>query len=317
VIVFHRGRTPAALPGAVKVLHGDRNALAEHADAIAAAGPDVVVDVVPYTEAQAQQAVDVCGAVADRLVAVSSSDVYRNYDGWRGESDHVPDPVPLVEDAPLRDTLYPYRGQEGLDFEYTADYEKILVERVVMEARRVRGTVLRLPAVYGPGDPLHRLGPYVRRMADRRPAILMSEGEATWRWTHGYVENVAAAIATAATHSETDGEVYNVGEADTPPERERVRELGAAVGWNGNVVAMPADKLPPALQPQGHWAYELATDTRRLHNDLGVGPPVSRTEALRRTALWECAAQGEGAKNYQDEDNALHAFRGPGQKPKK
>jgi len=157
VMVFHRGRTSAALPGAVKALHGDRNALTNHKDAIAAAAPDVVVDVVPYTEAQARQVVDVCGAVADRLVAVSSSDVYRNYDGWRGKSDHDPDPVPLTEDAPLRDTLYPYRGLDGLDFEYAHDYEKLLVERVVMSAPSLTGTILRLPAVYGPGDAHHRL----------------------------------------------------------------------------------------------------------------------------------------------------------------
>ena len=187
VIVFHRGTTDADLPDAVRHLHGDRNALPEHADALRQVTPDVVIDLVPYTEAQARQVVGVFSGHAERLVAISSSDVYRNYDGWRGASDHDPDPVPLSEDAPLRATRYPYRGYDGIDFEYADDYDKILVERAVMDAEGLTGTVLRLPAVYGPGDAQHRLGPHLRRMDDGRPAILMDARQAPWRWTHGYV----------------------------------------------------------------------------------------------------------------------------------
>jgi nucleoside-diphosphate-sugar epimerase len=61
--------------------------------------------------------------------------------------------------------------------------------------------VVRLPAVYGPGDKQHRLLPYVRRMDDERPAVLLTTDQAGWRWTRGYVVNVAAAIALAVRHS--------------------------------------------------------------------------------------------------------------------
>lgn len=71
-------------------------------------------------------------------------------------------------------------------------YDKILVERAVMGDADPVGTILRLPMVYGPGDPQHRLFQYLKRMDDRRPAILMDEGAAGWRWSRGYVENVAA-----------------------------------------------------------------------------------------------------------------------------
>jgi len=100
VIVFHRGTKDAELPDAVQHLHGDRNALPDHTDTLQQVAPDVVIDLVPYTEAQARQVVDVFSGIAERLVAISSSDVYRNYDGWRGVSDQDPDPVPLDEDAP-------------------------------------------------------------------------------------------------------------------------------------------------------------------------------------------------------------------------
>jgi len=301
VTVFHRGETAADLPEAVHHLHGDRNALTEHRAAFERLAPDVVIDLVPYTEAHARQAVDVFGGCAGHLVALSSSDVYRNYDGWRGASDHAPDPVPLREDAPLRDTLYPYRGYEGLDFAYADDYDKILVEQLVMDADALANTVLRLPAVYGPGDAQHRLAPHLRRMDDGRPAILMNEQQARWRWTHGYVENVAAAIAHAATGERAAGQVVNVGEATTPTAAERVEALGRVVGWAGEIVPLPAEQLPEHLHAPFDWHYELATDTRRLYDELGFQPPVTFEEALRRTVEWERAHRPADAEPLADE----------------
>ncbi len=63
----------------------------------------------------------------------------------------------------------------------------------------IEGTVLRLPFVYGPGDYQHRIFEYLKRMDDKRPAILLDQKRARWRWTWGYVKDVAAAIACAAT----------------------------------------------------------------------------------------------------------------------
>ena len=224
VTVFHRGETTADLPDAVRSIHGNRNTLAKHRATFERLAPDVVID----------------------LVAISSSDVYRNYDGWRGVSDHAPDPVPLGENAPLRDTLYPYRGYEELDFAYADDYDKILVERTVMGADSLASTVLRLPAVYGPGNAQHRLAPHLRRMDDGRPALLMDARQARWRWTHGYVENVAAAIAHAVTDERATGQVVNVGEATTPTAAGRVEALGrAALSCRGSAPHRPADAEPP------------------------------------------------------------------------
>jgi nucleoside-diphosphate-sugar epimerase len=221
-------------------------------------------------------------------------------------SDHEPDPVPLDEDAPLRETLYPYRDDETIDFAYADNYDKRLVERVVMAADGLAGTVLRLPAVYGPGDAQHRLASPLRRMDDDRPAILMEEGRASWRWTHGYVENVAAAIAHAATDARAAGRVYNVGEAETPTAAERVHQLAGVVGWDGDVVPRPADDLPDSLRAPGNWAYELATDTRRLRTELDVETPVGREEALRRTIEWERAQRSaDDRPDYAAEDAVL------------
>jgi hypothetical protein len=65
-----------------------------------------------------------------------------------------------------------------------------LVEQVLLAVADLPVTVLRLPAVYGPGDAQHRLRPYLQRMLDGRPGILLHEGQAAWRWTRGYVRNL-------------------------------------------------------------------------------------------------------------------------------
>lgn len=43
----------------------------------------------------------------------------------------------------------------------------------------------------------HRFFPYLKRVDDNRPAILMDEGTANWRSTWGYVGSVAEALAWA------------------------------------------------------------------------------------------------------------------------
>ena len=311
VTALHRGETEADLPESVRVIHGDRNRRPELRDALKSVSPDVVVDLLLYTEAQAQQAVGVFAGRARRLVAVSSSDVYRNYDGWRGAGDHPPDPVPLAEDAPLRETRYPYRGDDGLDFAYAEDYDKCLVERAVKGHPELPATVLRLPAVYGPGDPNHRFASFWRRMADERPFILLDDAQAHWRWTHGYVENVAAAIAQAATDERAAGQIYNVGERDTPTVAERVRKLAEIVGWTGEGIELAHDDLPDHLQTPFNWRYELATDTSRIREHLDYREPITKEKALEETFAWwqTVPTEGDRAAAYAAEDEAVrHAL---------
>jgi nucleoside-diphosphate-sugar epimerase len=180
VAVFHRGGTHAELPRRVHHIRGDRTRLADARLELDRFAADVVLDAIAYTERQARGLVDAFRGRASRVVVMSSADVYRNYDGFRGKATAPPDPVPLAEDAPLRETRYPYRGHR-LPFADGDDYDKILVEQVLLDEPELPATVLRLPAVYGPGDKQRRLAPYVRRMRDGRTAILLAEEESRWR----------------------------------------------------------------------------------------------------------------------------------------
>jgi nucleoside-diphosphate-sugar epimerase len=314
VTVFHRGQTQAAFPAAVRFILGDRDKLQASAAALRGLAPEVVIDVNPYTEQEAISAVRVLENVARRYVALSSGDVYRRYGWFHNAGAAPPETHSLTEEAQLREELYPYRAYAPAPDHLMYNYEKILVERAVMGSSRLAGTVLRLPMVYGPGDRQHRLFPYLKRMDDGRPAILLDERQATWRCTRGHVENVAAAVARAATDERAAGQIYNVGEPDALSEAEWVALLGRVVGWGGRVV-----RLPPALLPQSaaslpaDWGHHLNTNTSRLREQLGFTESVSREEGLRRTVSWERANPPAevppGQFDYAAEDAGLEALR--------
>ncbi|MBI2300718.1 MAG: NAD-dependent epimerase/dehydratase family protein [Armatimonadetes bacterium] len=321
VTVLHRGNTPGGLPAEVQHLHapdvtlGDRRALPGYARRLGSIQPDVVLDMVPLGEADARAAVDVFRGLAGRLVAVGSQDVFRAYGLLHGNETGPPDPLPLTEDSPLRSKLYPYRADPPRAADdpgrWADDYDKILVERVVQGDPELPGTVLRLPAVYGPGDYQHRLQPHLRRMDDGRPAIVMGGGEAAWRWTRAYVENVAEAIALAVTDERAVGRIYNVAETQALSTREWVEAIGAAAGWSGRVVVVPDEQLPEALSSGGAPAQDLVADSSRIRAELGFAEPVAREEALVRTVAWERANLPANvpdlAEVYAAEDTLLAA----------
>ena len=298
VVVLHRGRSTAP----VEAIVADRDQPEELKRALHRARADVVIDMIAYTEAQARALVDAVRESTGRLVVISSGDVYRNYDGLRRKISTPPDPAPLDEDAPLRETRFPYRGEVHA-FDHAEDYEKILVEQAAAEAS---ATVVRLPAVYGPGDSQHRLRAYLQRMTDRRPFILLSSEQADWRWSRGYVENVAVAIALAATDARAAGRTYNAGEEPTPTEREWVERIGVSVGWQGTVVTVPAKELPESLRYQLDWGYDLHTTTQRIRREMGFVDAVSGDEAMRRSVAWELDQRNEWpTPDYTTEDEAL------------
>lgn len=282
VTVFHRGRTTPTLPDAATVRHGDRDDPEALRDALDATAPDVILDVIPYTAAQAEALTTVSAGRTDRLVILSSGDVYRQYDGLRGVSGVPPDPVPLSEEMPLRTSRYPYRGTD-IDLAYTHDYDKILVEERV-RAGDVPATLLRLPKVYGPGDPQHHVGGALTRLRRADGQLVLGEQEARWRWSRGYVANVAAAIVAAVTDPVAAGRTYNVGEPDALPQATWLQDIAEVAGFSASVEVVPDEEGPSSSL---NWAYSLALDTRRIRTELGVAEPISHQQALVRTVLWE------------------------------
>ena len=284
VVIFHRGVGEAALPPSVRHLHGDRQNLGSFLPAFRSFDPDVVVDMRPMTEEHAKQLVSSFVGLARRSVVISSSDVYRAYGRLNLTEPGPPEPIPIREDAPLREQLYADRNARPHDrSESLEHYEKILVERVVSSEPRLPAAILRLGMVHGPRS--YRHYPYLRRMVDGRPGIVLAEAWARWRGTLAYSENVAAAIVLAATRSEARG-AYNVGDLRPTRIADLVAAVARTAGWTGRVVTVPADDLPEPMRPAAGLAQELILDSTRIRNELGFNEPIPPEMGIRRAVEW-------------------------------
>jgi nucleoside-diphosphate-sugar epimerase len=260
VTVFHRGRHESLLlpdvrhftseQAAMPVMTFPRDLLRHEFE--------LVVHMIAMGEADTRAAVRTFTGHAARLVTLSSGDVYRAYGRFTGLEPGEAEAGLLHEDSPLRDTLFPYRAQAKSAADLNYYYEKILVEREALGQAQLPGTVLRLPKVYGPAGNANLATIYGYR------------DQPGWRWTHGYVENISAAIVLAALHPAGANRVYNVGEASTPSIAERLRTL-------------PPSSLPPAAANRYDFRQNIAFDTTRIRKELGYAEPVSYDEGLKRT----------------------------------
>jgi nucleoside-diphosphate-sugar epimerase len=309
VTLFHRLKSGARVPSGCREIFGDRVDLASFTEDFERLGPDVVLDMIPLREKDARSVMEVFRGIASRLVAVSSQDVYRAYGRLIGLEPGPPDAVPLTEDSPLRETLYPYRKEASGPDDLRYDYDKIPAERVFLSDPELPGTVLRLPMVFGPGDYQHRIHGYRKRMDDERPAILLEEGTESWRSSLGYVENVGDAIALAVTDERAAGEIYNVGEAKAPTTREWIESIAQAVRWPGRVVVCPKGQLPSHLSMGIDPRHDLVASTSKIRRELGFQEGIPLKEALRRTIEWERANPpdkiGPNDDDYAAEDDVL------------
>jgi nucleoside-diphosphate-sugar epimerase len=220
---------------------------------------DIVVHMVAMGAADAAAAARYFSGRTNRLVLVSSCDVYRAYGRLMKTEPGPQEPLPLLEEAPLRSVLYPYRGMEAQIGAYAHDYDKVLAERTVQGTPGLDWTILRLPKVYGPED-----------NADLS-TVYGFAAVPDWRWTHGHVENVAAAIVTAACHPDARNAVFNVGETITPTMGERLASLPARGG-------------EPPIPPPFDYSHHLALDTGKIRSALGYADVVDEGTAMAALA---------------------------------
>ncbi|MUT65698.1 NAD-dependent epimerase/dehydratase family protein [Paenibacillus sp. NEAU-GSW1] len=269
--------------------------------------PDVVVDMIASTEEDAQIAVNTLKGISDRLVTVSSQDVYRAYGIVRKADNGSLEPTPITENSALRLNRYPYQDPSKDPNDWCNKYDKILVEDIVMNNPYVNGTILRLPAVYGPHDSQHRLFKYLylKHFSDNRPFILMDEPFSKWRWTHSYVENVAHAIALAITNEKSMGRIYNVGESQSPSMLDFVTQIGKVLKWDGEIILAPQGYLPEEMTVPFNLEQQLIVDSNLIREELGFVEPVSFTDGLQATVEWELTNQPNETLNYAQEDKLL------------
>lgn len=281
ILLFNRDFPEFTTADGMACITGDVRNFEDFGPRIRSMAPEtVLVDMFHFSTRDASRIVRTLKGVAERMVVISGTDVYRAYGRLFGLEPGPLEAVPLTEDAPLRSRLFP--GMETTD--------KLAVETAVMADPEMPGTILRLPPVYGPRSMMHRVYFYLKRMDDNRPFILLSRYLAAWQWTHGYVEDVARAIALACTDGRANGRVYNTGEPAPVSMLGWLRRIGKSAGWNGEIIICPhshlAEVSPFALMGI-NTAQDVTVDSTRIRQELGYSETVDPDEALVRTIAWE------------------------------
>jgi nucleoside-diphosphate-sugar epimerase len=201
-----------------------------------------------------------------------------------------PDPIPLTEDAPLRESRYPYRKMAPSPDHWMMQYDKVLVEQVLMHQTDLPICILRFPAVVGPND-YRRFQRWLQPMLRGDMKLRIQDGWAKWRWTHGLAEDVAEAVVLAVVNSASAGRIYNVGEAHAPTMVERLMEFARVAGWEGRIFEVPEAEIGENDRMPYDFTHHVAYDTARIRTELGYNEVIPRQIALRRTLEDERAAR--------------------------
>jgi nucleoside-diphosphate-sugar epimerase len=238
-------------------------------------GFDLVVDVIPFEAAHAEQ---LLALDAGALIAISSASVYadsegRTLDEAQGVDDFPEFPVPIPETQP---TVEP-----GDD---TYSTKKAKLERVLLDNGRVPATIVRPCAVYGSGDRMGREWFFVKRALDRRPYVVLTDlGAGQFHTTAS--ENIGELVRLIAARPRTD--VFNCGDPDPPTVLEIARAVGDVAGHLFEVVLLP-DSAGRGEIGQTPWSAPkpLLVGMEKAERELGYRAATTWADALPRQVRW-------------------------------
>jgi len=238
-------------------------------------GFDLVVDVIPFEAAHAEQLLRLdTGA----LVAISSASVYadpqgRTLDEAQGVDDFPEFPVPIPETQPTVAA-----GDE------TYSTKKAKLERILLDNGRIPAAVVRPCAIYGRGDRMGREWFFVKRALDARPHIVLANNGAGHFHTTA-VENIGELVRLLAARPRTD--VYNCGDPDPPTVLDLARAIGAAAGHAFDEVLLPG---PAARGDVGQTPWStpkpLLVGMEKAERELGYRPAATWASALPLQVEW-------------------------------
>jgi UDP-glucose 4-epimerase len=145
---------------------------------------------------------------------------------------------------------------------------------------KIRACALRLTNTYGPGMRVKDarqtfLGIWIRQLIDQAPIQVFGTGEQ--RRDFNFVSDVVEALLRAATNSESDGQVFNLGHREHVNLKE-LAQLLIRVNGGGRYESIPF--------PEGRKTIDIGdyySDFRKIEKSLGWTPQVTLDQGLRET----------------------------------
>lgn len=315
VAIFHRGSANDSWLQSVKHIRGEINHITEYRSHFVQFAPDVVVDMASGTAETAAMIFEAFRGITGRVIVTSSHDVYRAFAYVKGQISGNPESVPLSENAPLRPNRFPNQNKMKPSDDYDNVYDKLLVEELWQSQQEMHVTILRLPAIYGPGDPQHRMFSYLKLkpMLDNRPHIILDDGFAGWRWSHSYVENVAHAMALAIAAPVGKHTIYNIANPKTPTMLEHIQNIAQTLEWNGEIIVLPKAEMPHFAVFPYRTDQPIVVSNERFEHEFGSYEVIPYDETIKRTVKWEVACIADTTlpdyhaqlRIYEQEDQLL------------
>jgi nucleoside-diphosphate-sugar epimerase len=267
-------RGTAAPPGLedVPLVHLDRN---DEGALMPANGFDLLVDVVPFEVAHAEQLLQLdVGAI----VAISSASVYADDEGRTLDEAQAVDDFPEFP-GPIPETQ---RTVDPGDATYST--KKAALERRLLENGRIPATIVRPCAIYGPGDRMAREWFFVKRALDRRPYVVLTlRGDSHFHTTAS--ANIGELVRLIAARPATGA--YNCGDPDPPTVLEICRRVAAAVGHEWTEVLLPGAEGRGAVGNTPWSAPKpFIVDMSAASRDLGYEPVTTWDAAIDRQVEW-------------------------------
>lgn len=285
------GRDPSRMPTDLAQAGAGFTAL-DRADAtglraLLGSGTDLLLDCACFTADEARQRVALLDDVG-AMVMVSSKAVYVDAAGHHANSD-----VPPRFDGPIRETQATVPpGTDDPMSRYGYGTSKVAAERVLLDSDHAV-TVLRPGKVHGAGARQPREWVFLKRVLDRRPAVLLARRGRSVDHTTA-ADNVAALVATVANLP--GRRVLNVGDPDAPDVRQIARTVARFMGHEWDEVLLEDDADPALGSSPWDAPYSVVLDTSAAV-ELGYVPAGDYASTVAGELAWllDCARGGGDA----------------------
>jgi nucleoside-diphosphate-sugar epimerase len=245
-------------------------------------GADVLLDVIPFTQEDAEQLRGLVGRLGS-VIAISSASVYadaegRTIDEAKDEESSPRMPVPISETQP---TVAPGDA--------TYSTRKVAMEQTLLADDRLRATIVRPCAIHGPGGG-QREWVFVKRALDRRPVVVLARRGAT-RFHTTSVANLAELIWLAAARP--GRRVVNCGDPDAPSALEIARAVAAALEHDWTEVLLPGPEQGKVGDHPWNGPHPFVLDMLTAELELRYRPVTTYQRAVRDTVEWLVEATRE------------------------
>ncbi|MEN6439968.1 MAG: NAD-dependent epimerase/dehydratase family protein [Syntrophobacter sp.] len=265
LITINRGLSPVEYPGQVERVVADRTDSASFESVLRQVRSDWVVDVTAYCEEHTRTAVNALQGRIRGFIHISTLSVYR----W-------PFPCPVTESWPLETDPANEYG-----------FHKAECERVLHAASGFPWTSLRLPAVFGPHDPVSREGYLLGNLLRGRPIMVPVK---PFLCQNICVQDVAAAVHRLIENTGKHRErAYNIGGHPFTLE-EYVNRMGRIIGREPCLIQSKSETLRAANADPGRLPYffegDLMMDTSPIKDAAGFVPKFTLDRGLSTTIDW-------------------------------